>query len=93
MAEDGDVRELLLAHKALTCPKCGNLRSECSDPDRDWHPRLSECYAKAATEWGWRKIAERYPAETQSADGAHPLDGVSVWVSDTPPPEGEDDFA
>lgn len=82
-----------MAHATLVCRRCGNLRSECSDASRDWHPRLADCYATAATEWGWRKIAEKYPKETKEPDGSHPLDGVSVWVSDVPPPAGEDDFA
>lgn len=79
----------MLAHKTLVCPRCGNLRSECSDPDRDWHPRLDDCYASAAIAFGWRKMHKKYPADAMIED-AHPLDGTGMWVSQQPQPEGEE---
>lgn len=77
----GEKRDLLLAYEQLVCSDCGNLRSECSDPTIDWHPRRSVCYASAATVWGWRKLHEKHPADKKTDDGAHVLDGVSLWVS------------
>jgi hypothetical protein len=86
-------RETLLAYDEMVCARCGNLRSECSDPSVDWHPRLSDCYATAAIDWAWRKLAERYPADAKEPDGSHPRDGLSVWVSQVAPEPGEDEFA
>lgn len=84
---------MLLEYDRAVCPACGNLRSECSDPDRDWHPRTVTCYATATTRWGWRRLHKIHEGEEPVAEMLHPLDGVSVWVSDVPPPEGEDEFA
>lgn len=71
----------MLAGQALICPQCGNLRSVCSDDSVDWHPQETYCYATAAVTWKWRKLREEYPAELK-IDGAHALDGLSVWASD-----------
>lgn len=71
----------MLAGQALICPRCGNLKSVCSNPDIDWHPQEDYCYAVAAVQWRWRKLHEEYPAELK-IDGAHALDGINVWASD-----------
>lgn len=84
-------RELVLAYDQLVCSDCGNLRSECSDPTIDWHPRKSVCYASAATSWGWRKLHEHYPPDKKESDGAHRLDGVSLWVSSVEPASDDPD--
>jgi seryl-tRNA synthetase len=92
LAEAGDVRELLLARDALVCGKCGNLRSVCSDPEVDWHPHIDTCYASATTEWGARRLQDRYKADAE--DGAlHPLDGVVIYPSQSAPDLGADPFA
>lgn len=83
-------RDLLLAHDALVCKRCGNLISVCSDPTRDWHPRESTCYPTATREWGLRVLGERRP-EKPSTEGLHDNDGVAVWVSEEPIPEGDPD--
>lgn len=82
-----------MAHADLVCSRCGNLRSECSDPDRDWHVRDSVCYASATSAWGLRQLEEKHKARPLLGPQLHPLDGVSVYVtSDAPPPE-EDPLA
>lgn len=75
------------------CPRCGNLRAECSDDSIEWHPRTSVCWASATTDWAKGVLRERYK-DAKPADGAlHPLDGRWVWVSTEAPPLGEDEFA
>ena len=72
----------MLAGQALICPQCGNLRSVCSNPDIDWHPQETYCYASGAVEWRKRKLREEYPLDVKAPDGAHALDGIIVWASD-----------
>lgn len=83
---------MLLAHAALVCPRCGNLREECSDPTRDWHPRTEVCWPTATAEWASRRMRKRDDA-AKDDDGLRYLDGRSVWTSTIPPAEGEDEFA
>lgn len=77
-----------MAESALVCQRCGNLRSVCSDPARDWHPQESVCYSTATVEWGTRRLrAEHKDFNTESRDERgellmSPLEGVSVWASD-----------
>lgn len=62
---------------------CGNLRSVCSDPSIDWHPQTSVCYASASVAWGQRRLREKHPKVPDGkSESLHPLDGVSVWVTD-----------
>lgn len=75
------------------CPRCGNLRSECSNPDVDWHPRTSTCFATATTEWARRRLDAKYEGVKVGEDALHPLEGVTVWVSEVPPDDDEDEFA
>lgn len=93
MAEDGDVRELLLARKSLICPRCGNLRAECSDPTRDWHPRTDVCWASATSQWALRKLAKDNAKAEVGDNELGYLDGRWLWVSEQPPPADEDEFA
>lgn len=81
-----------MAHALEVCPECGNLRSVCSDPTIDWHPRTSVCYPSAAIEWGQRRLRERW-GDKKAEDGATPLDGVGIYATDHPPAPGEDEFA
>lgn len=78
-----------MAHHDLVCPSCGNLRSECSDPSIDWHPRKSVCWASASRQWGARRLGEKYRTKKVDPGALHPLDGVSVWVSQVEPEEDE----
>lgn len=79
-----------MAHDALVCPRCGNLRSECSDPTRDWHPHADTCWATATREWGARRLAEKHKDDEPNGDTLHPLDGVSVYAAPFAP--DHDDF-
>lgn len=88
-----DDRDTLLAYDELVCPRCGNLRAECENPDLDWHPRTSVCWAMATEEWAGRRLQARHEGEKVSDDALHPLDGRWVWVSTVAPAEGEDEFA
>ena len=85
--DDGE-RDAQHALDLLVCPSCGNLRSVCSDPARDWHPHESVCWPTATREWGVRRLQAKHEKVEVSDDALHPLDGVSVWVADEPP---EDD--
>lgn len=86
-------RELILHYDSEVCSSCGNLRSECSDPTVDWHPRTSVCWATASREWGERVLRKRHEKDSDSDDTLPYMSGRWVWVSPTPPPEGEDEFA
>ena len=81
-----------MGHDVLVCSECGNLRSECSDPERDWHPRQGVCYATATVKWGWRRLEEKHKDEAYTPEALHSLDGVLVGASEFPP-EGDDPFA
>lgn len=88
-ASDDD-RDLLLALDELVCPQCGNLREDCSKPDRDWHPHKYTCWASASLEWGNRRFADMH-AKDKVADGAlRETDGVRLFVSlREPSPEND----
>ncbi len=75
------------------CARCGNLRSECSDPAIDWHPRTSVCWASASSEWAKRRLQAKHAEAKVSDDALHPLDGRWVWVSSVPPDGDDDEFA
>lgn len=81
-----------MAHDDLVCPRCGNLRSECSDPDVDWHPHESVCWATASRDWGVRRLHSKHEGKKPNPDALHPLDGVAVYVSQQAP-TGPDPFA
>lgn len=71
------------------CPSCGNLRSVCSDPTRDWYPYREVCRATAARELTWRRLGAKYPPlDDKNASIPHPLDGVGVgMLLDDPDPD------
>lgn len=77
----------MTAAHSLIC-SCGNLRSVCSNPDVDWHPQESVCWATATRQWGVRRLQDQhkdfdYEARDERGEPLmSPLDGVSVWVSD-----------
>jgi hypothetical protein len=72
-------RDLMLAHHEHVCPDCGNLRADCSDPDRPWFPQRSVCWATAAREVVARRLVAKHKQEP--GEEPHPLDGVKVYVS------------
>lgn len=86
-------RELLLHYDAEVCSECGNLRSECSDPETDWHPRTDVCWATASRQWAEGVLRKRHEKDEPAEDELPYLAGRFVWVSTVPPPEGEDEFA
>lgn len=73
----------MLAEDELVCPRCGNLRSVCSDPEIGLYPQREMCYVTAAEEQTWRRLREKYkdkgPEKTPLRP--HPLDGMTVWMS------------
>lgn len=64
------------------CRRCGNLRSECSDPSRDWFPQEAVCWASATVEFGQRELHEFYKDVKPLPGALHPLDGVAVYATD-----------
>lgn len=78
----------MLAADALICPRCGNLSSLCSDPNVDWHPQETVCWATATREWGIRRLQAKHKDFKPDATDARgeplmsPLDGVALWVTD-----------
>lgn len=80
-----DDRDLLLAHHELVCPRCGNLRSVCSDPSVDWHPHSVVCWPSATAEWGLRRLQRIHKSVKADGDGLHPLDGVRVVAAPVAP--------
>lgn len=70
-----------MEHDAMICPRCGGLRSECSDPDRGWYPQRSMCYASGALALTMRRLDERYRDDRPGIHGLHPTDGMVVWMS------------
>lgn len=82
-----------MAHDALVCRKCGNLRSVCSNPDLDWHPHIDHCWPTATAEWGVRRLQAKHEKAPRDGSGLHPLDGVSVFTSLVAPDPEDDEFA
>lgn len=84
------------------CAQCGRPRSECSDPEVDWYPQRTICWATVARDVAVRKYREMYsskqyhsggfdfPVEKFDAEVApfSMFDGVSIWVSRTDHGEG-----
>lgn len=86
-------RELILHYDAEVCPQCGNLRSECSDPTIDWHPRSSVCWATASREWGERVLRKKHEKEQVEDNQLDYMAGRWVWVSTIAPDFDKDEFA
>lgn len=74
-------RELLLDHAELVCPRCGNLREVCSDPEVGYYPQRDVCYSTAAHELTMRRLKSKHKDNEPGPDEFHPLDGVRVWMS------------
>ncbi len=78
-----DDRDLLMAHSALVCPDCGNLRSVCSDPSIDWHPQTATCWPTATRQWASEQLAKKH--KEWKGEGLHPAAGRSLWVTQHEP--------
>lgn len=88
----------------LECPQCGRPITECSDPERDWFPQRTLCYATMAQSWADARYDKKHEARPYH-DGSfkqwskdrnqrfrfHARDGVKIWVhsADLTP---DDDF-
>lgn len=67
------------------CRRCGNLRSVCSDPDRDHYPFRDYCYITATQEQAWRKVHKRVEKKQLRQ---REVDGMSIGVMfDDPDPD------
>lgn len=84
-----DEQTEILEFERLLCPSCGNLRSVCSNPDQEFYPQRSMCYATAAKEITVRRLRKKHDKEPGTEP--HPLDGMAVWVS-TDDLSPDDDF-
>lgn len=76
-------RDTLLAEHDLVCGSCGNLRAICSDPNVLWYPQRDVCHASAARELTLRRLQKKHEKNdrAKALKHPHPLDGMSVWVS------------
>lgn len=82
----------MIAYVREVCSYCGNLRSVCADPNVDWYPYRSTCYATAAREVVLRRLQKKHAKSPQhEALDLHPLDGMHVGVS-TENHNPDDDF-
>lgn len=79
---DDEDRDLMLAHHDLICPDCGNLRSICSDPTRQWYVNRRMCFATAARSLMWRAVREKHKDNEPGTKALHPLDGMDLWASE-----------
>lgn len=103
-------RDILVAdweREMEQCPKCNRPRSVCSDPEVDWYPQRTVCYADMArqqVQWKWDQL-HGPDSHEQFHDGSFKVwspnrtdgtpvaadDGVSLWVS-TEDLTPDDDF-
>lgn len=81
--------------KRETCPDCGNLLSECTDPKRIWYPYRRVCYATMEREAAVDAYAALHGEDAAYHDGTftswakvrsdgHPysaMAGVSIGVA------------
>ncbi|MFT3871064.1 MAG: hypothetical protein QM714_00225 [Nocardioides sp.] len=72
-------RDELLEYERQICPRCGNLRSVCSNPDVPWYPQRSMCYATGARELTLRRLHKKH--KDPGTDAMAPTDGMTVWMS------------
>lgn len=63
------------------CPNCGNLRSVCSDPDTDFYPQRTICWATAAQQVVLRRWHKKHEKAQPDEAGYLPTDGTTIWVS------------
>lgn len=72
------------------CGECGNLRVDCSNPDAEWFPQRTMCYATADLAVLRRRAEQRFGHPEKQTE-RHPRDGMHLWVSsqDASP---DDDF-
>lgn len=63
------------------CPECGLPRSVCSDPEVDWYPQRSFCYATAARVNARRRWDKRVEGMEPDSHGRLEGDGMTIWVA------------
>lgn len=73
--------EALFEARLLICPKCGNPREVCSDPDVDWYPQRSVCYASITQDVAERRWKAKRAGKSIDAEGINEESGTAVWVS------------
>lgn len=81
---DDDEREAWdawLEWQASICPRCGNLKSVCSDPMRPWYPQRDICWATADLEVHERRWRKKHEKAQPDPQGRLPMDGTHLWVS------------
>lgn len=76
-----DDRDLMVAESELVCQSCGGLKSVCSTSGLELYPQRDECMVAATRALVWRRAQKKYKQEPGTAE-LHPLDGVSVWLSE-----------
>lgn len=81
---DDDSREAayaLWSDDRERCPDCGQPREVCGNPDVDYFPHRTICWATAARRVALRRWEVRTKDARPDAAGYLPDDGVTVWVS------------
>lgn len=77
--------EAALLAADLICPKCGNLRSICSNPDLTAYPTPSTCHVSAVREQAermWQAVREgKSPESVMAAGLPQATDGTHIWAS------------
>lgn len=82
----------MVEYERQVCPRCGNLKSVCSDRERTWHAGAAVCWPSATREWAWRRIQKQYEGVEGTDEELGPLDGLLVYASEFEPPEAENPF-
>lgn len=66
------------------CPRCGNLREVCSNPEQDWHPQRLVCYASAMQAVAQRRYAAKLDGKPKAEIDAirmNEADATTIWVA------------
>lgn len=72
------------------CGQCGQLRSVCSNPETQWYPQRSTCWATATRENIYRQWHAKHDKAQPDALGFKPTDGVTLWVATADLTPGDD---
>lgn len=83
-------------YEQAICPRCGNLRSICSNPDIPHYPQLSVCFAWQAMATAYRMFNLKHDPKNPGKDPREeietdPRDGAWIWMS-TEDLTPDDDF-
>lgn len=80
-ANERDAWYALWEYEQEVCPDCGNLRAICSDPETDWYPQRTVCWATATRENVDRRWRKKHEKREPDAAGFLPTDGTRIWAS------------